>query len=141
MNEAIEKFNKVMEEFNDSYTNAKDDKEREKTSLKYEDIINDAEKVLETEMEAEIQKEISILEEEEKAHIEELKKLEKENDVIKESELLLKIKDLFKDNYTNKEISLKFTENQLIEICKELGREETTKGSKIQKVISIRELI
>ena len=52
--EHIEKFNSVMEEYNEAFANAKDDKEQEEVTKKYEPLIDKAEKEMEASMEAEI---------------------------------------------------------------------------------------
>ena len=52
--EHIEKFNSVMEEYNEAFANAKDEKEKEKVTKKYDPIIDKAEKEMDAGMEAEI---------------------------------------------------------------------------------------
>ena len=77
--EIIEKFNSVMEEFNEAYTNAKDEKEAKKIDEKYESIIEEAEKELEKWIQEEFEKEQAQLEKEEQDNIDALKKQEEED--------------------------------------------------------------
>lgn len=51
MDYIIEGFNKIMQEYNDAYTIAKDEKERNEITLRYESIISEAEKKMDQEIE------------------------------------------------------------------------------------------
>lgn len=64
MEEIIAKFEAVMDQYNADYTEAKDDKDREKVDKKYERIITDAESTMEVEIEVFLGDEAKLLKEE-----------------------------------------------------------------------------
>lgn len=139
MNQIIEKFNKVMEAYNEDYTNAKTDKEREEVQKKYDKEIDKAEATLESELEAEIQADNDKLLAEQKASEKESLEAEEDTPVKEESELLKKFKDAI--DLGPKVINTKFKEKELIALGKEFGKEWNYKGTKIDKVKELIALI
>lgn len=79
MEELIEQFNKVLEQYNAEYTEAKDDKQRDIINIKYEKIITEAEKTLEKSLEDFIKQENEKLLLEQKQSEQEILDLSKED--------------------------------------------------------------
>lgn len=66
--EIIREFEKVMEEYNQDYTNAVTTKQQESVNKKWESVIDEAEKVMEVDLEKHIQAEQAALEKEQKEY-------------------------------------------------------------------------
>lgn len=102
MEDIIAKFEKVMEEYNEKYTEATTQKEQEEINAEYEIKISAAEQVMETEFEEEIKKEDKRLEDEQKASEKELEEEEKEVILPAENNLLTEIRELSAEELTKK---------------------------------------
>ena len=90
---------KVMDEFNEAYTSAKTEKQRDAVNKKFESKIDKAEQALEKEFEEQIKKDNADLEAEQKADAKALIDLEKDAPLtIKEKYTIKKLKKLAKEN-------------------------------------------
>lgn len=86
MEEIFEKFNKVMEQYNDAYTSAKDEKEQQEIDEKFEKLIDQAEEELEKWLEEVIENADAELEKEQQATVDELKAQEKKDEEERDNE-------------------------------------------------------
>ena len=90
---------KVMEEYNEAYTSAKTEKQRDAVNKKFESKIDKAEKTLEKELEEQIKKENADLEAEQETDAQALVDLEKQGEI----KILMGEVD-FTEKYTAKEL-------------------------------------
>lgn len=162
MEDILNDFDKVMEEYNEAYTNAETQKDIDAVNAKYDKLINKAELQLEEEMEEKIKQQEESLLAEQEASEKELKDLEeadekrhKESDKLgeefkKEEEKLLQeekgvneaeeviIKEVVQENkYTLSEVK-KMTEKNLVVLANSIGITASTKDAKkdtLNKVI------
>ena len=139
MEEIFNKFNLVVEQMTDAVANAKDEKDAENIQKQFDAKIESAESVLGYELEAEFKKQEEALKKEHEDSENELKELEEV--IEEESNLLTKFKSYLENGLSEKEITKKFKESELIEICSLLGNEFTFKGTKLEKVIHIIETL
>lgn len=150
-------FDKVMEEYNEAFTSTNNE---DSVNAIWDAKIDAAQIVFDAEIEAEFKADIAVLEAEQKASEDEIKKLESEVEPIKdtveiqdtvivdvidtptkESDLLIKFREYYDQGLTAKQIYPKFTEVELILIGAELGYKWTTAGSKLTKAEAIIEKI
>ena len=142
-------FDKVMDEYNEAFTSTNN---QDSIHAIWEAKIDAASKVFDAEIEAQYQAEVKALAAEQKASEDEIKELEKqEEDSLEEGEdaentndnhpLVNTFKKLVREGVSAEDISKQFKEVELIEIGKEYDLAFTSKGSKLDKVKLIIEVI
>jgi hypothetical protein len=116
MEEIINTFNTVIDQYAEEYSLAETKEEQDAVHTKYETIINDAEALMEQEIEAFIQKEDAALLAEQKASEDELAQLEKDSEA--ELKKFLKEKeDQDKEEEKEEEKVLEEKEEEKVEVA------------------------
>lgn len=146
----IEDFNAVMDKYNEAYTSAKTDKEREAVEKEFSTIIDNAEKVMEDKQEESIKIAEKALQQEQKSVEDELIALEaKDEKERKEKQLAQEKEDADEENIIDEEDrkykSIKevrgMSESDLVDYANTLSIKASIKDKKKDTLLKVIKMI